>query len=1021
MERKHEPVPQTTAPAARRPADGEILAPVLGLQRSAGNRAVSSILAGSRASRASTVPTVTSLLSVASGATVQRQGKPENATPDEAPKGSKSGDALRAIGISMAEADLKKLDEQYPHGDFVLNPVKVILHGRSGTGAAAARLQVRQVVGKNYTPRSTTYLVETGAGRAIILVGADGATRLFDAGSMTGVTAAAVNALRAAGLAKTPELVKISHTDTDHLWDLEAVVNDCGMPKPSVQITKQQLNDPGLKAWAAVRINAVRKQVVEIDVTGEGLHVHREVSGALQGTDLRWAPAHGGLSGGGTKRSTNAGSPVSIVRDLLTGEVRVYTADSEPSTVMKMFDYIHPTAMPYIFGEGQLKEFELPHHGGANTETRKTEAGLNYLRFLRLAYDASDGTSTFFAQTEPQKLEQQTNHVRCLHAAGFPIETVLFPSGGSGVKQVSGGVASPLALTAEEQAQVESKMKPAESALMKSRKVASGVQQMRAALEIQIASAEATGSPEIAKSARGLLDQLGKEDAARVEATNAWWTAAADAVKASGGFNATFNPAGCRTAEEKLGSTEMMKAERLGEFERSVNFNSAMMESAGRVYELALGMTDAMLKQDPVAMTGLKAQQGNAYREAVQLMGSAKVLETVREAWRTEMSNLQKMQVELSKMSEEAARAKRENRMAMASMSALAKQMQAESMVHAASEGRAGIPRGPGGDVRQGARVGAGAMAALEVVRMVLETWANIRAGMAAAEVRAVKRELRGLMKLQWWQDVGANPGVQLLDDDDNPLNPAVTDLGVINKIMAGEKIDTMEVPAHPRIVITSVTSADQQMAVSKLMFNAVNLNDFHKLLFDARGAQDEQKRPPIEATDDGKQWGAYVWDFKKKDYVQQVDQKASEMLTKVYQTCFDNSDAELKRDQQTSGRSLGTVATSGLIYKTRDFYTFSRGGRRKMHFPFEPVLSFSAKRPGSGDVQGKAADARTYDYLRQFDWPVFAQGAKDIRPAGSGGGGVEYQPNVDGYCFVDASDVELRAAPPADVPSPAR
>jgi hypothetical protein len=157
----------------------------------------------------------------------------------------------------------------------------------------------------------------------------------------------------------------------------------------------------------------------------------------------------------------------------------------------------------------------------------------------------------------------------------------------------------------------------------------------------------------------------------------------------------------------------MMKAERLSEFESSVNFNSAMMESAGRVYELALGMTDAMLKQDPVSMTNMKAQQGDAYREAVQLMGSAKVLETVREAWRTEMSNLQKMQVELSKMSEEAAKAKRENRMAMASMGALAKQMQAEAMVHAASEGRAGIPRGPGGDIRAGARAGAGAMAAL--------------------------------------------------------------------------------------------------------------------------------------------------------------------------------------------------------------------------------------------------------------------------------------------------------------------
>lgn len=980
---------------------------------------MSALLTGSEISEPNGPPTSASTLPALAGSIgVQRQNKPEsNSTPADAPATSKSGDALRALGISMAESDLKKLDELYPQGDFVLNPSKVVMHGRYGSSAGAARLEMRQIVGKNYTPRSATYLVETGAGRAIILVGADGATRLFDAGNVVGYTARAVNALRAAGLAKTPEIIKISHTDSDHLTDLEAVVKDCGMPQPSVEITKQQLNDPAMKSFASVRINAVRSQVVEIDVTGEGMHVHREVSGALQGTDLRWAPAHAGLAGGGSKRATNAGSPVSIVRDLLTGEVRVYTADSEPSTVMNMFDYIHPSAMPYIFGQGQLKEFELPHHGGANTETRKAEAGLNYLRFLRLAYEASDGTSTFFAQTEKEKLEQQTNHVRCLHAAGFPIETVLLPEGGgSGIKKVEGGVASPLVLTPEEQAEVSAKIKPAESALMQSRKVAFSVQQMRTALEIQIASAEATGSSSVAASARQTLAQLEKEDATRAEATNAWWTAVADAVKASGGFNKNFDASGCRAAADKIGGTEMMKVERLGEFESSVNFNSAMMESAGRVYELALGMTDAMLKQNPVVMTSLKARQGDAYREAVQLMGSAKVLETVREAWKTELSNMQKMQVELSKMSEEAAGAKRENRMAMASMGALAKQMQAEAMVHAASEGRAGIPRGSGGDVRQGARAGAGAMAALEVIRIVLETWANIRQGMKAAELRALKRQLRGMQKLDWWLNVGANPGVELVDDNDNPLNPKITDMGVINKVMAGEKIDGQEMPEHPRIVITSLKSEDQQMAVSKLMFNAVNLNDFHQLLFDARAQQDEHKRPPVEATDDGGQWGAYVWDFTKKDYTQRVDAKASEMFAKVYQTCFDNSDAELKRDQKLSGRTTGTVAQSGIFYKTRDFYAYSRGGRRKMKFPFEPVLSFGPNRPTSGDVLGKAADAQTYAYLRQFDWYVSTQSA--TTPGAHTG--VEYKPNDEGYCWIDASDVQLRAESSAKPPAAA-
>jgi hypothetical protein len=299
----------------------------------------------------------------------------------------------------------------------------------------------------------------------------------------------------------------------------------------------------------------------------------------------------------------------------------------------------------------------------------------------------------------------------------------------------------------------------------------------------------------------------------------------------------------------------------------------------------------------------------------------------------------------------------------------------------------------------------------------VLETWANIRQGMKAAELRAMKRQLRGMQKLDWWMNVGASPSVELVDDDDNPLNPRITELGVINKIMAGEKLDKQEVPAHPRIVITSLTSEDQQMAVSKLMFNAVNLNDFHQMLFDARAQQDEQKRPPVDATDDGKQWGAFVWDFKRKDYVQQVDAKASQMFAKVYQTCFDNSDAELKRDQKASGRSLGTVGESGIWYKTRDFYAYSRGGRRKMKFPFEPVLSFGPNRPSSGDVLGKAADAQTYAYLRQFDWYVSTQSANT--PGAYTG--VEYKPNDEGFCWIDASDVQLRADTSAQPAAAAR
>ncbi|MEP6695762.1 MAG: hypothetical protein ABJA34_02665 [Pseudonocardiales bacterium] len=115
--------------------------------------------------------------------------------------------------------------------------------------------------------------------------------------------------------------------------------------------------------------------------------------------------------------------------------------------------------------------------------------------------------------------------------------------------------------------------------------------------------------------------------------------------------------------------------------------------------------------------------------------------------------------------------------------------------------------------------------------------------------------------------------------------------------------------PEHPRIVIASLSKADQVQAAMNLFLNANNLNEWHHVLNDARSQQDEQSRPPIAVDDTARQWAAYVWDFKKKDYVQQVDAEASAFIDQVYKTCFDNSDAELKQAAAGPGQGqLGTV-----------------------------------------------------------------------------------------------------------------
>src|SRR6202022_1996754 len=77
---------------------------------------------------------------------------------------------LQALGISLSDEDLTELIKQFPRGDIVLSPVQLTLYGRTSGIAAAAKIRANQVLASNYTPRTATYVVATGAGRSILVV-----------------------------------------------------------------------------------------------------------------------------------------------------------------------------------------------------------------------------------------------------------------------------------------------------------------------------------------------------------------------------------------------------------------------------------------------------------------------------------------------------------------------------------------------------------------------------------------------------------------------------------------------------------------------------------------------------------------------------------------------------------------------------------------------------------------------------------------------------------------------------------
>src|SRR5688572_12163839 len=184
---------------------------------------------------------------------------------------------------------------------------------------------------------------------------------------------------------------------------------------------------------------APNQRVVQLNVTGSGLDVRRLIIGNMNITEFRSEAAHTNLSTPGQNRfNKNNTSPVTIVRDFVSNSTYVMTGDAEGRLLNEVVNMVGEDAFRRLVGGGQrnLVAVEFPHHGG---QVKGGPDTMGMVRFLRLMFEASNGSVNFFAQTSQNFSSAPSASIRYLDTADINVERIMEgPPAGTEVRNIKG-------------------------------------------------------------------------------------------------------------------------------------------------------------------------------------------------------------------------------------------------------------------------------------------------------------------------------------------------------------------------------------------------------------------------------------------------------------------------------------------------------------------------------------------------------------------------------------------------------
>ena len=976
---------------------------LLGLQRAAGNAAVAQLMSA-RATR--------------SGAGAAARTRPPSIQRQEKPKTQGGLDdasraSLLAAGVVLSDEDEAVLAQGFP-GGIALDPPKQVIVGLKFND----RIEGRRLIDVAVKPKTQdvkagveAHIFHVGKGRAILVSSINGKSVLLDVGSgqSTSVSAPAVQRLVQSigavttGGAAVPQLIKLSHADADHFGAARALLQEAAYSRAAVEVAAQQLGAASGGKWTTSSLVVQPEQrVISINVGGEGVQVNRMVIDNMELIEFRSVRAATELAQPGRRTfNKNASSPVVVVRDMVSGNRMLFTADAQGRQFTEIVNAVGPEAMHRILGaEGHnLKLAEAPHHFGK--QAGGDASGM--LNMLELAYESGKGDLRLFAQTTERFSSQPSATFTFLESTGTAPERVTGDPSGAGHAQVTrarGSQMQQITLDLAGVQRVIRTLEPRETTLRNGYSHLADIAGMSTEVNaMREGFAEYDPPKALQESLANTAETLQRQQNGLRDACADVWNQARSAATSAGEMSGRASMTGVQQSLGRLDTHLTNSQQDLTKAANNVESFRSNLPLYGRLFTNASKMIDAMARESVSELYAARAEHTTLVAAAAGSLGPAEVDAHVRAAWAATRAEWAPEKIEVATRATSRLIVSRQmsSDMRTTLSVSLARQMRLNEIVASAESGGRRV-YGPGGTpvTPRMTKVGVGIFVALEVIRIGLDLGAQLKSAADAAEKREKVAKHQGVATMNWWLSQGVKPTVALAKESawDHTQHNIVEEGP---KAEAAANSDTL--PEGTVVVVTGLDAGQLHKMVIAKIAQLANLEDWTNFIGSNPSGRAFER--------DGDSWKTRLFDKGAKGYVPKpVDAETSAELTKLYAALEAGQEAKLK-SPDSSQTVKNSAIFSGLGAVDRIVYVYNAKGRiTEVDFEkFAPRLSVvgTHQNPiGSATplVKVKAADMPTYSMLSAFNW-VEPGGGESMDERGNVGKTISISPNSKGYGFV--------------------
>ncbi len=930
-----------------------------------------------------------------------------------------SKDSLAKSSLLVSDADQSELAQGFPSGFTVAAPTPAVLTLDFGNRLEGVRVEVFRLTPARIPQAGVeAWFFQVGKGRSILVSSIGGGSVLLDAGTgqTSSINARSVQRLSAAigavtaGPAAVPQTIKISHADTDHYNAVRAVLGRAQFAGTAVEVARQQIE--GVGGWTRSSLTVQPTQrLIEVDVTGAaGVHIQRTVIDNMELTEFRSAAAHSDL--GRTDKVTfnrNRTSPVVVVRDLNTGNRMVFTADSEGRQFDEIVNAIGDTGMRRLFGaEGRnLKVMEAPHHFGE----QEGPNARGMINMLQLAYESGEGSLRLVAQTTQNFATKASSTYNFLDASGSAPERIENDPSGAGRAQATRARGSTLASVTVDMAGVRLAIQDLQSRDTPLRQAYSKLAELDAMQGRLSAMRTGLGGAAPAPITTSLTTSEADVTRLRAElsaATQAVWNA----------MRAAAAPEGMRNAADMTGVNAALAqvaahvAATEAESSRVGNGIVALAEGMSTYAQLSINsvrIINALETDNVTELYAARAEHNDLVRAARAELGGGVVEEHIRTAWKAVQAEwpVEKFEARTAEMSSRVAARERNAEFRAVLNNGLARQYELNNIVAQAEHAGRQV-YGPNGTpvTPMSTRVGAGVMAAIEVVRIGLDIYGQWKAGSDAADAREARTAYQGVAIMNWWQRLGVDPTLALAKQgvwDQSELKVVMRDPQATVRQAATSSSPIEGVPEFTAVVVVGLDPDGLRKLIHRAIAELATLEDWYTFNTGLPGGE-------AFRAFDGFVWGVRLFheDSGKYNYVPVEDLapglnleiiRLHGELVKAQQNAFD-------ADKKDGKAGYGVKDTAWVFGQDRNVVIYSGGGTPK-------EIDFDSDRPrfqklatvaypwriDGTMIKVKAADLMTYTKLADYFWAE-ANGQQSMDSGGSHES-ADVGRNVHGFAYV--------------------